>query len=420
MAHITRTRQVDLVRRSSAGELLPPDLELNNFAVFCGSASMRTELAANAIARYAGRVGIVVLLNNAGTMVDYLEQIPVRLNRPQLQVMADRQKRYDPLYGMSADVIVNLLAPKDPLNPLQQGVNALRSALLAYLRIMDYQFSQGRGPFGDHPYNLNLLMQLTAMDYDQLERRVLRHMPQHIAGPIISQLNAAGMQQEVYSCVDSFASTMQEYLWQQADFQDHTRRSMIDAVTRGQIICLRVPHSHAPLLNYIDAELQVLSNRNIPFLLVNCGVDISAHPAMQSWFLDAHRDRGYYTAIVADSISHVTLDADQRSKLFSQYRQVFVFQCFSDEQAEPFCAQFGQYYREERERHVDQHRQPFHLFPSHQVGVTHRQVEEMNIRPNELRQLGNGLLLCGNAYQRPCLIRHFDNTGGIFNGVLLP
>jgi hypothetical protein len=419
MAHITVTRQVDLIRRSNYQDLLPPDLELNNFAVFGGQPQMRMDLAAHALSRYAGRVGIVVI-HNSSTFVNGLRQLPARLGNPRLMVQTDQGRRYDPLYGMSANAIVDLLVPKDPMNPMQQGMNMLRSGILAYLRIMEYQFAQGGCPFGEYPYNLNLLLQLTEKPYDNLKRSVLRHMPQDAAEAIAAVLSMEGRQQEVYSCVSSFASTMSEYLWQSGDFREHTCVSIIDAVTKGQIFCLRVPHSHGPLLDYLDAELQVLVNRNIPFLLVNCGVDISGHPVMQSWFLDAHMGRNYYAAVVAGSVANITLDEKQRGKLLSAYQQIFVLRCTTAEQAEFFCSQFGQYYRLQAERHQDRSRAPFHLFATHQAGVVHHQVEEWNIRPNELTELGDGLLLFGSVYSRPILIRHFDNTGGILYGALLP
>ena len=419
MAHISYTRQVQFAHRTSIGEIVPANLELNNFAIFCGHPQQRVALATHAISRYAGRIGVVVI-HDDNMIVNQISQLPRLLNNPDLQVRSDRGKVYDPLYGMSASAIVDLLAPMDLANPMSQNISTLRSAILAYLDIMKYQFSQGAGPFGDYPYNLNLLLQLTAMSYSELNCRVLQYLPPKIVQSIDVRINDSHLQQQVYSCVANLAATMQEYLWQPRDFAGHSCISIIDSVVKRQVICLRVPHAHTPLFNYIDAELKVLSNQNIPFLLVNCSLNISSHRNIQNWFLDAQAHKSYYTAIITSSVSDIVSDKDQRSKIFSHYQQIFVYQCAAVEQAEPFSAQYGQYYRLQTELQVGRSRRPFHLFSSHEQSNTQRYIAEPNIRPEDLTDRPNGLLLCGSAYRLPILIDYFDTTGGINNGTLLP
>lgn len=202
---------------------------------------------------------------------------------------------------------------------------------------------------------------------------------------------------------------MREYIWTEKGFDKHSGISIIDSVANRGIISIRVPNSHAGLLNYIDAELQVLQNRSIPFLLVNCGVDISQHPAMQKRFLNEHEGNTYYTAIIAASLASIIDQNTQREKFFSQYQQLFVFNCPVQDVAEPFSAQFGEYYRLETEHTTGHTRAPFDVLASHQNSRVAKYVLERNIKPEDLIGLGQGILLCGKAYSLPCLIQHYQS-----------
>lgn len=418
MAHISYTRQTNYSNRTDLNTIIPRDLELNNFAVFCGSLHQRLDTALHSISRYIGEVGIVVI-HDTNDLNLRLSDMTVRANRPNVHFRSDTGKIYDPLYGLSSDAIVNLLAPMDTLNPLSHGISTLRSGILSYLQIMEYKFREHSGPFGNHPYNLDLLLQLCQMPYEVLNRTVLNYLPQNVASPIRTVLDTPDMQQNVLYCVNNLASMMSEYMWQYKGFAGHSGISIIDSVTNRGVISIRVPHSHPGILNYIDAELKMLEKRNVPFLLVNCSVDISQNPAMQSWFLNEREGKRYYTAIVADSLSSITDNDTQTSKLFSQYQQIIVFNCSGKDQAEPFSSQFGEYYRLETEYTVGTVRAPFKIFASHQQNTAERYVKERNVKTEDLIALGSGILLCGKAYQLPTIINNFTLNGGNNNGSFL-
>ena len=422
MAHISYVRQVQLANSATMASVLPMNLEFNNFAIFGGQPSQRIELVAQAIARYAGKIGIVVIhkgSDDGSDMVRRLSQLPSVLGMPGLQVRSDRGKVYDPLYGLTAEAIVDLLVPEDPHNPMSHSINTLRAGIRGYLRIMEYQFRKGIALFGDYPYNLNLLDHLASMPYTTLENTVLRYFPNDLQASIKQVLNVADIQQGVAACVGNLTSIMEEYWWQKKDFTGHTGVSIINSVSKRQVISMRVPNSNSKLLNYIDAELRVLNNQNIPFLLVNCDVNIAEHGAMQKWFLNSHAGESYFTAIVADSMAEVTRDDNRWGSIFSQYQQVFVLKCASDDQAQPFSSQFGHYYRRQIERSHGRRREPLHILPSHQHGVAEHYIAEPNIRTEDLTGRPNGLLLCGSAYELPILIDYFDTTGGVYNGTPL-
>lgn len=418
MAHIPYTRQAIISNSATLQSIIPQNLELNNFAVFCGTLDQRLNTAIHSISRYIGDIGIVVIHDTNNLNYRLVSSIQAQ-NRQNVQFRTDTGKVYDPLYGLSSDAIVNLLAPMDLLNPWSHGISTLRSGILNYLKIMEYRFSQNSGPFGRYPYNLDLLLQLCQMPYEQLNNTVLNFLPQNVAAPIRTVLDAPDMQQSVLACVLNFASMMEEYLWQNRGFAGHSGISIIDSVTNRGIISVRVPHSHLGILNYIDAELKILQKKNIPFLLVNCGVDISKNPAMQSWFLDEHEGTRYHTAIISNSLSSITSDETQISKLFSQYQQIIVFNCSGKSQAEPFSAQFGEYYRLETEYTTGTVRDPFKIFSSHQHNAAEKYIAERNIKVEDLIDLGQGMLLCGKAYSLPNIINHFILNGGTNNGSFL-
>ena len=413
-------RQAILSSSADMRTIIPQNLELNNFAMFCGTFEQRLTVALHAASRYLGEVGIVVLHDASGLNAKLFSLCDSN-SGTNVQFLADTGKVYDPLYGLSANAILDLLAPMDPSNPMSHGVSTIRMGLHAYLRIMEYRFSQNQRPFGRYPYNLDLLLQLCSMPYETLKNCVLDYIPSSVSEPIKNVLGASGMQQSVLACVNNLVVLMSDYLWQERGFENHSGISIVDSVINRGLISVRVPQSHAGILNYIDVELKVLQNRNIPFLLVNCGVNISQNPAMQKWFLDEHEGKGYYTAIVSDSLSSIITDSvDQKSKLFSQYQQILVFNCSGAGQAEPFSAQFGDYYRKETEYAFGFGRKFFEIIPHVQHNKNERYVRERNVKVEDLMTLYSGALLCGKAYALPTIIRNFELNGGNRNGLFLP
>ena len=52
------------------------------------------------------------------------------------------------------------------------------------------------------------------------------------------------------------------------------------------------------------------------------------------------------------------------------------------------------------------------IIPAVGGGDVVKLVEEMNIRPDELTRLRNGVFLCGKEYEIPVLVKRFTVPGG--------
>lgn len=408
MDHIPYIRQAIVANCTSINEIIPENLELNNFAVFCGNLSQRLDTALHSISRYIGEIGIVVM-HDTNNLNYRLYTLTASKNIPGVYFRSNTQKIYDPLYGMSSNGILDLLAPTEPANPLSHDIDSLRSGIDCYLQIMEQKFSENPNPFGKYPYNLDLLLNLCEMPYKKLAQTVLNFLPKAVRDSIEPTLKAADMQTKVLACVKSFANTMKAHLWERQDFGNQTGVSIIDSVTSKGVISIRVPkQSNTEVLSYIDSELKELQLKNIPFLLVTCGIDISHHPAIQKWFLDEHEGQNYYTAIIANSLSSIIDNQTEPGKLFSQYQQIIVFKCDETSVAEPFSSQFGEYYRRETEVAVGTAREPLKVLATHQRSVAERYVTERNVRVEELIGLSRGILLFGKVYQLPYIINNFN------------
>lgn len=418
MQHISYTRQVNTRRKDDLGRLMPLDGPVGNFAAFCGTAQQRYSVAAQAIARINGRCGVIILHDDP-SFDNYLYNSPLLANLRQNFSFINRPV-YDPLYGMDAESIQNLIIPSQPGSVAAPEVERMRAGLLVYLEIMRLQFNKNQTPFGNYPYNLNLLLQLTQMPYETLDQQVLRTLPTALAQPMKDVINASGIQQSIYASVLNFSSLMRRYLWTPGDFQAHTGLSLIQCATNRQLISIRVPNSREEMLEYLNTELDILSQRNIPFLLISDSVKLSNCESLQGRFLNDHLQHNYFTGVMGAGFESVSASVDDASRLLSQHHEVFVFNCTSAQQILPFASQLGRYNRREVEYSTQRDRRPFHIFSSHQKGRSERYIEEYNIRPEDMMGYAPRALLCGINYKTPLIINNLDTNGGANNGLLLP
>lgn len=414
MAHIDHTRSVRTAGRVRLEEFLPWDAPGESFAAFCGSPGQRTAVGLRAIARCCGRFGVVLLhddpafestLSTLGLRFPQLRQAPFHI-RPANR-SGDGGPYYDLLYGLPEEEVVRCVAPyRDGLS--HAGQAEVQARMLDYLSICAFRFRQDSAPFGDYPYNLDLLLDLAAMPYDRLDRAVLSHLPEPLRARLRGSLSAPGVQQRVYDTLTAFAVRVGGALWLRRGAQEHTGLSLISAVRRRDLISVRVPGSRSEVLDYLDLELQTLIRQQVPFLVVACGLTLNGS-ALRERFLGEHGALRYATGLLAETVSGVLGDQNEgMDRLLGQHHKVAVFACSSRGSAEPFSAAFGSYYRQVRETHSDHRREPFRLFSAHGSGTSLRETVERNIRGEELMGLGAGALLCGRDMDTPVLIRHLE------------
>lgn len=428
MAHINYTRQLRTRISATLEEIMPLSMGGCNFAVFGGTPQQRADAAVQALARYCGRCGILVLLNAsdrepAGRLEQLLLQLPRSLpdthrafrNTP---VRTLPWSGYDLLYGLDEAAICQLMFPRENIHGNTAMTNDALLGLQQYLNIMRYRFQLNSTPFGTYPFNLNLLYQLTSMPYPQLQSQVLSYLPQTVHDSVESVLGRDKVPQQVFSVVDGFAKRFQRFQVLPGDFGAHSRRSIFQSMCSREILCLRVPNSSQTLMDYIEAELTQLSEVGIPFMMLSAELDLINSPALHSRFL-RKPSANSYMGILSESMSPVASGSAQQRQIFSHYQQVLVYQCATKDLAEPFSSNCGNYRRTEIQEHHGLHWQPFHLFPGYNTGDAIIKTDERNIRAEELTELGSGVLLMGKQYEPPVRIFNLKQNRGNLNGLFL-
>lgn len=419
MAHINHIRNIDHLPRLSIGDVINNSYP-NSFGAFCGRQAQRNLIGLHKISRVFGRIGII-LLHNDPLFESQLSQIyelnpSLRTgNSPRMFIANSIDSTgtitsyYDPLYGLTQSGILDILAPRtNSRNPLEN--NRLRSIISDYLSIMEYQFGKNPVPFGNYPYTLDLLYDLTSMPYSDLQKRVISFLPDTLRVPISGRLSAEGSQQNAYNAVLSFSQSLNEFLWTKRGFSNHTRLSIVDVGKSRQLISIYIPESRSDILEYIATELQQLNNLQIPYLVVENGLNLNANQKLKSIFMAEHNVLPYFTGILAENTSTVidqNNNTNDLASLFSQVQEMFVFLCSSTLAAQPFSDGIGNYYRRVEDQHNDTRREPFHIFSSHGQGNVQREITQRIVDPEELTSMSNGCLLYGKNYPIPVLVDNF-------------
>lgn len=419
MAHINHIRNIDHLARLSIGDVINNSYP-NSFGAFCGRQAQRNLIGLHKISRVFGRIGIIILHNDP-LFESQLSQIyelnpSFRAgNSPRMFIANSIDSAgtiisyYDPLYGLTQSGILDILAPRaNSRSPLEN--NRLRSIISDYLSIMEYQFRKNPVPFGNYPYTLDLLYDLTSMSYSELQRCVISFLPDTLKVPISGRLSAEGSQQNAYNAVLSFAQSLNEFLWTKRGFSNHTRLSIVDVGKNRQLISVYIPESRSDILEYIATELQQLNNLQIPYLVVENGINLNASPKLKSIFMAEHNVLPYFTGILAENTSTVidqNNNANDLASLFSQVQEMFIFSCSSTLAAQPFSDGIGNYYRRVEDQHNDTRREPFHIFSSHGQGNVQREITQRIVDPEELTSMTNGCLLYGKNYPIPVLVDNF-------------
>jgi hypothetical protein len=425
MLHINHIRNIQYFSSLTVDDVINNNIP-NSFGTFCGSKSQRNRIGLHKISRVFGNIGIIILHNDSifEHQLSHIYKLNPNLstnNSPhmfianQINPTGEITSYYDPLYGLTESYVLDVLAPQINSGNVLEN-NRLRSVLSDYLSIMEYQFRKDPVPFGDYPYNLDLLYDLTLMSYSELQKRVISFLPDNLKISMSGRLSADGLQQSAYNAVLSFAQAMKKFLWTKRKSPNHTKLSIIDVVKKRQLISIYIPESQPDVLEYISIELQQLNNLQIPYLVIENGINLNSNQKLKNIFMTEHGSLPYFTGILAENTSTVI---DQRNNatdlasLFSQFHEIFVFSCSSILAAQPFSEGIGNYYRKVKDHHIDTHREPFHFFSSHSQGNVQHEIIQRIVNPEELTAMTNGCLLCGKNYPTPVLVGNFKFIGEI-------
>ena len=409
MAHINYTRQVETANRMPLSHLLPSNKTSGNFAVFCGSHNLRSNVAMQFLRQYVGKIGII-FIHNSPTIASDLQQLSRDNPNVHLYYTSSQLHSYDPLYGLSKERVIDAILPHQPNQLNYQTIITLRDRLRDYLDIIEYQYNQDNHIFGDFPYNLDILYQLIQMPYSVLEREVLDFLPTYMCAQKKTNLSAPSVQLDLGAAVRNFAAMAQVHLWTPTNAVQHTRLSITSAVKSRSIISIHVHNSNAQLLDYISLELDELDSLETPYLLVECGLDLaspnSSHK-MASRFFNEHSTTNYRTGIITESpITVKAHDSDNIGNIFSSYREIVILSCTDTSAADLFTNEMNTYIRRAQTTDSNKSRRAFTILPTLTKGKQIHEVEEKNIRSDELARLGNGAIICGLNHSVPLIINN--------------
>ena len=417
MAHINHMRIIDHLSTLNVRDVFN-NSSPNSFGVFCGRQQQRNLIGLYEISRVLGRMGIIILHNEPifeSELVQVYDLNGSTQSRNdinmyianQISSNGTRVSFYDPLYGLPQREILDVLTPGSS-NTFES--NRLRSIISDYLSIMDFLFQINPSVSGNYPYTLDLLYELTSMPYKTLQSEVLSHLPDNLKMSISGRLSAEGSQQIAYQAVLSFSQSLNGFLWTKRDFRAHTKLSIVEAAKTKQLISIYLPESRSDILEYIATELQYLNSINIPYLVIENGLNLNASQKLKNIFFSEHSSLPHYTGVIAENTSNIidqSNSTNDLAALFGQTQELYVFSCSSTMAAQPFSDGIGNYYRKVEDQHYDYHREPFHIFSSHSQGNLKREISQKMIDPEELTNMGNGCLLYGKNYPIPVLIDNF-------------
>ncbi|MBQ5868994.1 MAG: hypothetical protein IIW68_06695 [Lachnospiraceae bacterium] len=404
MAHIEHTRQIELCRELAVKDLFPHNLATGNFAVFSGDINRRLLIANHAIRPYVGKMGVVFLHgdpftpNRLGDLVRGNPDVNLFFANRNLE----NARIYDPLYGLGENAILDIIFP-------DRSKETERARLGDYLSIMEYQFEKNPSVFGNYPYNLDLLLELTRMPADKLKKTVLDYLPKDKGDSLNSRLSEEKIQQTIYDAVDNFCKLVKETLWTPTDAARHSRVSIVAAAKNKDIISVYVPNSDPSLFDYLFHELDALIKSGTPFLLVESGLNLKEKSKLSELFFKEHSHLGYRTGILSQTIASVLNvdNNDELIKLASEYHEIVVMNCSSVTEAEPFSQLAGIYFRQSVSSTKQRFRNLLSLIPSLGSSTQTTDIQERNIRPEEIRDLNNGIMLYGRNHRYPILVRSF-------------
>lgn len=408
--HINYTRPVSTRLIWSLDAFMTREAASSGFAAFCGNEAQRRAVAVRGILHAAGERGIVYIHGSNADAQTLLHDIHAQA--PRLNICRINGTGYDPLYGMDVSTVVDTIASLSGSAPMSMGDASLRTDLLSYLEIMEVLARRNPRGFGTYPFNLNTLVALTSMSYDELERNVASSLPRTLWNDISASLMLDGAIHAVRGMVRSFAMHFRDALWTQEAPAGHTRQSIISIASGSDghapgLISIEIPSYNTNIMDAFDNELQVLLRRHQPFLLIADGVRL-AGSRLLARFTNEHDNTMYTTGILASDANNLLGEQrDSMGMLLANHSAVIIFQAANVAVAQPFCACFGSYYRIVKEKHRDYHWHPFRMIPDFGGGKHRREIQQEAIRPEELTGLRQGAVLISDTEQMPVIVRNF-------------
>ncbi len=420
MAHINYARVIDTIYTMRLSQTRTN----TNFAIFCGKESQRNEAALYQISAVLGKKPIVLIHNNP-TLESQLTRIydinpHIREHNLQTKIIVPNLSSnrnafyYDPLYGMNPPDVLDAIKPMPgETSPNALQIESVRAALSDYLDIMEYQFHQSSHAFGQYPFNLDLLLELTEMSYETLEENVLQYLPEDLRERIRANLSSINTQQQVHNSVLNFSKKLSRNLFTRRTAGTHPKISIIQSVNDHQLISIYVPSDRTEILDYLSLELKQLNDYRIPYVLIGDNIDLTKSQRLREIFLSEHQSLAYTTGIIASDLSSIVHAGDTNASndvisLYSQTNEILVYACPSTNSAIPFCENAGNYYRYVRDHHTGTTRAPFHLFPAHSQGSGIHEQKELIVHPEELTMNPDVCLLCGKDHPIPTRVDHFQ------------
>ena len=386
-----------------------------NFAAFMGTQNQRTQVAVQGMMQAAERnKGIIYLHGGQSHCCDVLDIFSLRYEglfgrKPVVREpnpIGTTQCYYDPLYGQDKTGALNCILAASGNGPSTLGTSGVRSRIEDLLTISEHIARLVPDLFGNHPYNLDFLLKLSSMNFDEIRKLILPSLPIGLSEQLSRNLNDSSSLDAARNTIRDYSSHMRCRLWKPRRFQDHTKISIVSAVEKHEVIAIHMPGGNNPLANCVDAELDVLIQRGIPFLLIADSVSIE-NSKLRARFMDDHLGSVYTTGILSETAAGIVGDAHENvGQIMSSTEHVILFAAANAAVAEPFSAIFGTYYRMVEEKNHGRRRGFWDIFPDINHGKNCREHEERCVRPYDLISLRNGALLCGRS-ELPTLVKSF-------------
>jgi len=370
---------------------LPDFSQTENIAIYGYDKKLRHDVILQSIANCYGYEGIVVLHNNdelvrdiknfSGKYPDVYEecrgvgQCHVGVTNPV----------YEPLFGMSAERIVEAIYPEiDRNSPSYMQQHTCGEVLRNYLRILELQ---------GVPYDLDELIYLVNLDINELRSAELRDIDEGEARRITGALQRGNSTYlQVRDDINAFANKLSGRIWKKKNWdEESTDVSIITSVREKSILTIKIPNAPA-VLNYISSEIDELVDNNENFLLVIDSIAV-AGTLLEEKLLSSNMP--FSTLISSDRVHAVfNNDESKMSQSLGLMDGIVIMNCRNATDAKVYSEAAGQYMREFVSSNRGSARQDFSIFASSfNEGKTRSEQLFDRITPVEFTKLGSGAVI---------------------------
>lgn len=371
-----------------------------NISVFGGWTEQRNAVVEYIISRYLGNVGVIVLHNN-----DLLENDLNRFHNYYPEIFKENpdikacfingsNSVYEPLEGLDKNRIVEIIYSdnSDEYQKHSQSIEVLK----IYLDILKY---------AGKTMNLDNLLTLCNMHYEQLKQDVLPNLPPSVAENYRAKLARDNQWDKVGEDVRNFAGKLDGRIW--SEDLPQTSISMIRAVENKALLTIRMSSDNRILQDYLAAELDYMIERKMNFVLV---VDSVIMKDSRLRNIAINLASNFCTVISANSnieLGDSMGKEHNENQLIYKADKVILFQCPDHSIAGYYSALIGNYLKKVVTYHEDKHRGAFDIFSGHGKGKGIAEQDFERIRPEELAGLRDGAVLIDRKAGRIETARRF-------------